>query len=114
MILFSPSSLRLQSLNPMPLTASQRRYLRSLAHDLRPVILLGAKGATAAVLKELRLALDQHELVKVRLSGGGKAERQAQTAFLTTGASAEKVQEIGHIVVLFRRNTEDPKLALPR
>ena len=98
----------------MALSPSQRRYLRSLAHDLSPVILLGAKGATDAVVKELDLALTHHELVKVKLSGGDKEERQAQIQFLTDGTGAESVQEIGHIVVLFRHNTDDPKLALPR
>lgn len=98
----------------MALSPSQRRYLRSLAHDLSPVILLGAKGATDAVVKELDLALTHHELVKVKLSGGDKEERLAQIQFLSDGTGAESVQEIGHIVVLFRRNTDDPKLALPR
>ena len=98
----------------MALSPSQRRYLRSLAHDLHPVILLGAKGATEAVLKELDLALAHHELVKVKLSGGDKEERDAQISFLADGTRAESVQQIGHIVVLFRRNEDDPKLALPR
>lgn len=98
----------------MALSPSQRRYLRSLAHDLNPVILLGAKGATDAVLQELDLALSHHELVKVKLSGGDKEERQAQIDFFTEGTGAENVQQIGHIVVLFRRNEDEPKLALPR
>lgn len=98
----------------MALSPSQRRYLRSLAHDLHPVIMLGAKGATDAVLKELDLALTHHELVKVKLSGGDKEERQAQIDFLAGGTQSENVQEIGHIVVLFRRNEDEPKLALPR
>jgi RNA-binding protein len=98
----------------MALSPSQRRYLRSLAHDLSPVILLGAKGATDAVLKELDLALSHHELVKVKLSGGDKDERQEQIDFLSQGTGAESVQQIGHVVVLFRRNEDEPKLALPR
>ncbi len=98
----------------MSLSPSQRRYLRSLAHDLKPVILLGAKGATEAVVKELDLALTHHELVKVKLSGGDKEERQEQIDFLAGGTGAENIQQIGHIVVLFRRNEDEPKLALPR
>ena len=98
----------------MALSPSQRRYLRSLAHDLHPVILLGTKGATEAVLKELDLALAHHELVKVKLSGGDKQERDEQISFLSEGTRSENVQQIGHIVVLFRRNEDDPKLALPR
>jgi RNA-binding protein len=98
----------------MATSPSQRRYLRSLAHDLSAVILLGAKGATAAVVKELDLALSHHELVKIKLSGGDKEERDAQIATLIEGTGAERVQQIGHIVVLFRRNADEPKLALPR
>ncbi|WP_109125618.1 ribosome assembly RNA-binding protein YhbY [Dyella sp. C11] len=98
----------------MALSPSQRRYLRSLAHDLHPVIMMGAKGATEAVLKELDLALSHHELVKVKLSGGDKEERQEQIDFLVEGTQSESVQQIGHIVVLFRRNEDEPKLALPR
>jgi RNA-binding protein len=98
----------------MPLSPTQRRYLRSLAHDLGPVIQLGAKGATEAVVKELGLALDHHELVKVKLSGGDRDERQQQIDTLIHGTAAEVIQQIGHVAVLFLRNTKDPKLALPR
>ena len=98
----------------MALSPSQRRYLRSLAHDLHPVILLGAKGATTAVVKELDLALSHHELVKVKLSGGDKDEREAQIDVLLQGTAAENVQQIGRVAVLFRRNEDEPKLALPR
>lgn len=98
----------------MALSSSQTRYLRSLAHDLTAVILLGTKGATAAVVKELDLALSQHELVKIKLSGGDKDERQAQIDVLANGTQAEKIHQIGHVVVLFRRNLDEPKIALPR
>lgn len=98
----------------MALSTSQNRYLRGLAHDQSAVILLGAKGATAAVVKELDLALSQHELVKVKLSGGSKDERQFQLEALATGTRAETVHQIGHVAVLFRRNVDEPKIALPR
>lgn len=109
----SPSPVNTSRLR-MALSPSQRRYLRSLAHDLNPVILLGTKGATEAVRKELDLALTQHELVKVKLSGGDREERQAQLDFLMAGCAAEPVQQIGHTAVLFRRNADEPRLALPR
>jgi RNA-binding protein len=98
----------------MALSSSQTRYLRSLAHDLSPVVLLGNKGATAAVAKELGQALDIHELVKVKLSGGDKDERKAQIDMLVANTGAEKIHQIGHVVVLFRRNNDEPKIALPR
>lgn len=98
----------------MALSPSQTRYLRGLAHDLSPVILLGAKGATEAVVKELDVALGRHELVKVKLSGGDKPERQAQLDLLSEGTASESVHQIGHVAVLFRRNVDEPKIALPR
>lgn len=98
----------------MSLTPSQNRYLRGLAHQKKAVILLGAKGATAAVVKELDLALGHHELVKIRLSGSDKGERQAQVDALVDGTRSETVHRVGHTVLLFRRNGDAPRIALPR
>ena len=98
----------------MPLSATQNRYLRGLAHNQNAVILLGAKGATDAVVKELDLALSHHELVKVKLSGGNKDACQLQLDTLAGGTRAETVHQVGHVAVLFRRNEDEPKIALPR
>jgi len=98
----------------MALTSSQIRYLRGLAHSLKPVLLMGGKGVTAGVLKELEQALDDHELIKVKLSGGDRAARTADLAKLVESSHAEAVQTIGHIAVLFRRNAEQPQIALPK
>ncbi|MDE2053166.1 MAG: ribosome assembly RNA-binding protein YhbY [Xanthomonadaceae bacterium] len=98
----------------MALTSSQIRYLRGLAHPLKPVLLMGGKGVTAGVLKELEQALDDHELIKVRLSGGDRAARTADLGKLVGSSHAEAVQTIGHIAVLFRRNDEKPQIALPK
>lgn len=97
----------------MPISPSQKRYLRGLAHSLKPVILTGNKGVTPALLKEFSAALDQHELVKVKL-GDDRDERKAHIAELGDGAKAELVQSIGRVACFYRRNEEKPKLALPR
>jgi RNA-binding protein len=97
----------------MPLSPSQKRYLRGLAHNLKPVILTGNKGVTPAVIKELFNALDQHELVKVRL-GDDRNERKSQIVELGEAVKAELVQSIGRVACFYRRNEEKPKLALPR
>lgn len=96
-----------------PLTPTQRRYLRSLCHSLKPLVMLGNKGITDNVLKELGHTLDHHELVKVKLSGGDREERQQQLDALLEASGAELVQQIGHVVSLFRRNPDKPRLALP-
>ena len=98
----------------MSLNSSQIRYLRGLAHPLKPVLLLGGKGVTPGVLGELEQALDDHELIKVRLGGGDRAARAAELDKLVESSRAEIVQTIGHIAVLYRRNDDEPGIALPR
>jgi RNA-binding protein len=98
----------------MSLSASQARYLRGLAHPLKPVLILGGRGITAGVLKELQQALDDHELIKIRLTGEDRTARGAALARLVESSGAEAVQTIGHIAVLYRRNAEQPRIALPR
>ncbi|MBS0431929.1 MAG: ribosome assembly RNA-binding protein YhbY [Proteobacteria bacterium] len=98
----------------MQLTPTQRRYLRGLAHLLKPVLLLGGKGVTPSVLAELEHALDDHELIKVKLAGADRGERASSLMQLLDASGAENVQTIGHVAVLYRRNDEQPKIALPR
>ncbi|MHB8446614.1 MAG: ribosome assembly RNA-binding protein YhbY [Rudaea sp.] len=98
----------------MAISASQTRYLRGLAHNLKPVILTGNKGVTPAVIKELSAALDQHELVKVKLGSEDRDERRMQIAELAQETGAELVQSIGRVACFYRRNEDKPKLALPR
>ncbi|HNV08701.1 MAG: ribosome assembly RNA-binding protein YhbY [Dokdonella sp.] len=98
----------------MTISPSQKRYLRGLAHSLSPVILLGQKGVSPSLIAELKLALDHHELLKVRLSGADKEERAAQLAALVEASEAEIVQLIGHTASLWKRNEKEPRLPLPR
>lgn len=97
----------------MALTNPQLRYLRGLAHDLNPVIMVGNKGVTDALVAELESALEHHELVKVRISAGDRDARDAVGADLIERTKAEKVQRIGNVLSLYRRSSEKPKLALP-
>ena len=97
----------------MPLTQPQKRFLRSKAHQLRPVVMLGQHGVTENVIAELEGALDAHELVKVRISGAEREARHEAIEVLLQRTGAELVQSIGHIAVLFRRNRDRPKVVLP-
>ena len=96
----------------MPLSNVQLRYLRGLAHKLKPVVYLGQKGVTPSVLAELDAALIVHELVKVKLAGE-REQKAGLVEQLARESKAEVVQKIGHVVSLFRRNEERPRLALP-
>ena len=60
----------------MPLKASQKKNLRALAHHLKPVVWVGQHGLRDSVLGEVEIALDAHELIKVKLAAE-KAERSA-------------------------------------
>lgn len=98
----------------MSLSNSQKRYLRGLAHGLNPVILVGNKGVTPALVKEFGNALDQHELVKVKLAGDDRVARKQQIDAIAAEVGAEVVQRIGHTASFFRRNKDEPKIALPK
>lgn len=98
----------------MPLSNSQRRYLRGLAHPLHPLVLIGDKGLTTAVQKELEVALLAHELVKVRINAPDRATRDGWGDTLAADSGAEIVQRIGHVITLYREHPEQPQLALPR
>ena len=60
----------------MALTGKQRRYLRGLAHHLKPVVLTGASGVTEQVLTKVATELENHELIKVKVNDGPDIARE--------------------------------------
>lgn len=96
----------------MALTQKQMKFLKALAHHRKPVVTVGNNGVTAAVLKEVGVALKAHELIKVKLPAGAKSERIAMIGEICTGTHAKPVQHIGRIAVVYRRNSK-PKIQLP-
>lgn len=95
------------------LNEAQKRYLRTLAHQLKPVVLMGVHGLTAAVLAEIERALNDHELVKVKLNAGDREQRARDVARIREETGAELVQRVGNMACLYRRHPEKPKIALP-
>jgi len=96
------------------LSNAQKRYLRGLAHDLKPVVMVGAKGVGPSLLAELDQALELHELIKVRVSAEDRDQRDACTAALVEASGADLVARIGHVAVLFRRRRDNPLVILPK
>ncbi|HYN77826.1 MAG TPA: ribosome assembly RNA-binding protein YhbY [Lamprocystis sp. (in: g-proteobacteria)] len=90
----------------MPITEKQRRWLKGEAHHLKPVVMIGQAGLTDGVLAELELALDHHELVKVKVNAGDRGERDAMIAPMVERTGATLVNRIGNVAVLFRANPE--------
>ena len=85
---------------------------RGLAHALKPVVLLGQHGLSDAALAEIGLALEHHELIKVRMNA--PEDKKTAAVELAARAEAELCGVIGHTVILFRRNETSPKVAVPR
>jgi RNA-binding protein len=67
---------------------------------------VGSKGLTESALKEVEIALKSHELIKVKLASDDREERTSQYAALSEALAAARVQQIGKIVVLYRKNVE--------
>ncbi|MBS1105752.1 MAG: hypothetical protein H6Q91_1254 [Deltaproteobacteria bacterium] len=93
------------------LAGFQKRYLRSLAQRLEPIVWVGDDGLSEGVLRALREALAVHELVKVRMRA--PSDKRAAAAELARVGGAVLVGLIGHTVILYRRHPDEPKLELP-
>jgi len=97
----------------MSLSKNQIKFLKSRCHDLKPVIMLGQKGFTDEVLKELEIALNHHELVKIKLGVDDKIKRESLISEICKKSVSVKIQSIGKTVSVFRQNTKDPVIPLP-
>jgi RNA-binding protein len=97
----------------MQLTEKQRRHLKGLAHPLKPVIRMGNAGLTDGVVAETDLALAHHELIKVRLPGLEREDRDAALASLAERTRSAMVTRIGHVAVLYRPRPDVPRIVLP-
>ena len=96
------------------ITKAQRKYLRSLAHERKPVIWIGQHGLTDNVMDEINTALDHHELIKIKLRVGEREEREKVTRDLYSKTKAETIQKIGNTVTLYRRNDKTPVIRFPK
>ncbi len=96
------------------LTSAQKRHLRSFAHALRPVVQVGQKGLTPAVLAEFDLALEHHELVKIKLTDGDREARATAIQSLREHSGAEIVQTIGKVACFYRCNPDRAQFKLTR
>ncbi|MEN9704495.1 MAG: ribosome assembly RNA-binding protein YhbY [Pseudomonadota bacterium] len=97
----------------MQITEKQRRHLRGLAHPLKPVVLIGNAGVSEGVVAETRRALLDHELIKVRLPGLPREDRDAALADLAIRTDSALVGRIGHVAILYRPNPDLARIVLP-
>jgi putative YhbY family RNA-binding protein len=90
------------------LSSSERRALRARAHSLHPVASVSQNGLSDAVLAEIDRGLKAHELIKVRVYGVERDEREALLAEICARLEAAPVQHIGNVLVVYRANPEAP------
>ncbi|MFZ2406499.1 MAG: ribosome assembly RNA-binding protein YhbY [Methylobacter sp.] len=87
------------------MNSADKKKLRAQAHSLKPVIMIGQSGLTAAVLAEVELALDSHELIKVRIRAE-RDDRKQISEKICAETGAELIQNIGQIAVIYRLNPD--------
>jgi RNA-binding protein len=95
------------------LTGKQKRYLRGLGHDLKPVVMIGKSEITDTLLKETDAALEHHELIKIKLLESSMTDRKEAAAELAETVHADIAQILGRTFLLYRKSRE-PKITLPK
>ncbi|QGL71479.1 ribosome assembly RNA-binding protein YhbY [Stenotrophomonas maltophilia] len=96
------------------LTASQTRFLRGQAHELKALLQTGGKGVTPAFIAELNEVLERHELVKVKVAAEDRDARDVMIVEIVEATESALVQRIGHVAVLYRPSKEQRQIVLPR
>ena len=98
----------------MILTNNQKKFLRSLAHDLKPFVMIGQNGLSESVLTEIDSTMLKHELIKIKLRVDNRKEKQQILEKIIEFSHAELVQVIGGVLVIYRPFEDNPDIILPR
>lgn len=95
------------------MNGKQRKYLRGLAHDMKPLVQIGHRGITEAVARQIDAALTEHELIKVRLAAESPLDRKQAATQLAERVQCDVAGSIGRVLILFRADPDDPRIELP-
>ena len=98
----------------MKLTNNQKKYLRSLAHELKPFVMIGQQGLSESVLAEINSTLLKHELIKIKLRVENHNVKQEIVEKIIEFSNAKLVQVIGGVLVIYRPFEDNPDIILPR
>jgi len=94
----------------LTLKGFQKKYLRGLAHNLKPVVFVGQKGITQSMIRSVDEALDTHELIKIKFVDFKEKDQKTEIASaIETKTRSLIVGTIGHIVILFRQHNDPEK-----
>jgi len=95
------------------MTGKQRRYLRAIAHSIKPLVNLGKRGLSRETKFEIKSQLFDHELIKLKILDTCPLSKKECTEELSCDNNIEVVQVIGKILLLYSQNPEDPKIKIP-
>ena len=98
----------------MKLTNNQKKYLRSMAHDLKQFVMIGQHGLSESVIDEIDSTMLKHELIKIKLRVEDRDEKQKIIEKILEFSHAEIVQVIGGVLVIYRPFEDNPDIILPR
>ena len=90
------------------LSPKKRRELKAQAHNLAVTVQLGAKGLSEAVLAEAETTIAHHELIKLKLTGADREQRQLLAEEIASKLKAETIALIGQVLVLYRKAPPKP------
>jgi RNA-binding protein len=91
----------------LELTSQDIRELKSKVHHLKPVVIIGSNGLTDAVIQEINLSLNTHELIKIRIHLNDSKEGMTEIVNeICTKTQAVSIQMIGHIAAIYRKNPQ--------
>jgi RNA-binding protein len=95
----------------------QKKYLKGLAHGMKPLVFVGQKGLSPTVNKAVDASLEKHELIKVKfIDFKEKEQKKEMVGVIEKETESELVGMIGHIAIFYRqqRDPEKRKIDVPK
>src|SRR5699024_2890829 len=90
----------------MALRGKQKRFLRSQAHNLRPLFQIGKDGLSENWLENVNAAIDKSELLKDSILQNSLVDEDEVIEFVESNSSIQVVQKIGHVLVLYKKSSD--------
>lgn len=95
------------------LTGKQKRYLRSLAHNLDPIFQIGKSGINENMIAQIDDTLENRELIKIHVLQNNFDDKNELAVALSNATKSEIVQVIGSMIVIYRESVDNKKITLP-
>ena len=96
------------------LSNNQKKFLRSMGHSLKPIVMIGQHGLSENVLAELESTMTKHELLKIKIRTDDREQKQQMIDQIVKFSQSHLVQVIGNVIVIYRAFHEEPQIVLPR